>query len=106
MKEVTLTATNFETEVIKSSLPVLVDFWAPWCGPCKMIAPVLEEIAEEFDGKLKVGKINVDDEGDLAREYGIKSIPTLMIFKDGELKDTSVGYKTKDAVADWIASYL
>lgn len=106
MKEVTLTSLNFKAEVKESSVPVLVDFWATWCGPCKMIAPVLEEIAEEFDGKLKVGKINVDDEGDLAREFGIKSIPTLMIFKDGELKDTTVGYKTKEAVAEWIGDYL
>ena len=92
MAEITLTQENFEDEVINSDIPVLVDFWATWCGPCKMIAPIVEEIAEEYEGKIKVGKVNVDDEGDLASEYRIASIPTLLIFKNGEIVHTLVGY--------------
>lgn len=106
MKEITLTNENFSEEVLNSALPVLVDFWATWCGPCRMIAPVVEEIANEYDGKLKVGKVNVDDCGELAREYGIKNIPTLLIFKNGEVAETSVGYKTKDALSEIIDKHL
>ncbi len=106
MKEITLSNEIFASEVLESDISVLVDFWATWCGPCRMIAPVVEEIANEYDGKLKVGKVNVDDCGDLAREYGIKNIPTLLIFKNGEVVETSVGYKTKEALAEIIDKHL
>jgi thioredoxin 1 len=85
------TSDNFETEVLKSEQPVLVDFWAEWCGPCKMIGPLVDSVASETEGSAKVGKVNVDSEQDLARTYGIQSIPTLLFFKDGEVKDTIVG---------------
>ncbi|NPV45392.1 MAG: thioredoxin [Armatimonadetes bacterium] len=90
-KAVELTNDNFDTEVVQSDLPVLVDFWAPWCGPCRMVAPVVEAIAEKYAGKAKVGKVNVDEAGDLAMKFGIRSIPTLMIFKGGQQVDVVVG---------------
>ena len=92
MAEVKLTLKNFEDEVLKSGIPVVVDFWATWCGPCKMIAPNLEQLAKAFEGKIKVGKVNVDEEAELASKFGIASIPTLMLFKDGKLVNTAVGY--------------
>jgi len=85
MGSLTLTSSNFESEVLKSDIPVLVDFWAAWCGPCKMIGPVIEQIADDYSGRLKVGKVNVDDNGDLAQQYGITSIPALILYKDGEV---------------------
>ena len=100
--EVVLTVENFETEVLKSEMPVLVDFWATWCGPCRMIAPVIEEIAEDYQGKLKVGKINVDEQGELAVKYGISSIPTLLLFKGGEVVKKTLGYMPKEAVVKFI----
>ena len=96
MAEVVLTNDNFENEVLNSDKPCLVDFWASWCGPCKMLAPVLEEFAKQNEGKIKVGKVNVDDEALLAQQFGIVSIPTLLLFKDGRLVNTAVGYMTKD----------
>ena len=96
MAEVTITEKNFEEEVINSPIPVLVDFWATWCGPCRMLAPIIEEIAEEYEGKVKVGKINVDEEAQLAIKFGVSSIPTVMVFKNGEVTDVSVGYRPKE----------
>ena len=98
--EYTLTNSNFEEEVLKSDVPVLVDFWATWCGPCRMIAPEVEALAEEYDGKIKVGKVNVDEEEELAIKYGVSSIPTLILFKDGAPVAKSIGYKTKEALID------
>lgn len=96
--EYTFTTENFETEVLGSDVPVLVDFWATWCMPCRMLAPVIEEIASENEGKIKVGKVNVDENPDLARKYGVMSIPTVLVFKNGELTATSVGVDSKENI--------
>ncbi len=96
---------TFDAEVIKSGLPVLVDFWAPWCGPCRMVAPVVEEVANEFDGKLKVVKVNTDENPHIAQHYGIRSIPTLMLFKGGVRVDTVVGAVPKKTLLDTIEKY-
>lgn len=98
MAELTLTGQNFEQEVLLAKELVLVDFWATWCGPCRMLAPVIEEIANKYAGKVKVGKVNVDDERELALEYGVSSIPTVMVFQNGEVKETSVGYRPKEEI--------
>ena len=103
MAEITITAKNFESEVLKSDLPVLVDFWATWCGPCKMLAPVVAQLAEKYEGKVKVGKVNVDDEGEIAARFGIMSIPTLIVFKNGEAVKTSVGYQSLEALEALLA---
>lgn len=100
MAEVILTKENFENEVLKSDIPVLVDFWATWCGPCMMLAPVVEELAHELEGKVKVGKVNVDEQNELAIKYQVASIPTLLLFKNGELVNTSVGFMPKAAIVE------
>jgi len=90
---------NFDSEVVKSDVPVLVDFWAPWCGPCKMIGPIIEELAGEFGDKVKIGKINVDNNQDLAAKFGIRGIPTVMLFKGGESVNSFVGVRPKEDLA-------
>ena len=102
--EIVLTNENFEDEVIKSEKPVLVDFWATWCGPCRMLAPTIEEIAEEYADKIKVGKLNVDEAQELAIGYGVSSIPTVMLFKGGEIVGSSVGYVPKEKLVELISS--
>ena len=100
--EITLTQGNFEDEVLKSEIPVLVDFWASWCGPCKMLAPTVAQIAEEYSGKIKVGKVNVDEEESLSREYGIVSIPTVILFKNGKPEKTSIGLVPKETLVSML----
>ena len=101
-----LTDATFETEVLKSDVPVLVDYWAEWCGPCKMIAPVLEEVAKDYAGKLKVAKLNIDDNPDTPPAYGIRGIPTLMLFKGGEVEATKVGAVSKSQLTAFIDSNI
>ena len=101
-----LTDDSFENDVIKSSSPVLVDYWAEWCGPCKMIAPILEEIASEYDGKITVAKLNIDDNPQTPPKYGIRGIPTLMLFKDGNVEATKVGALSKSQLTAFIDSNI
>ena len=102
----TLTEANWNEEVVSSNTPVLVDFWAPWCGPCRIIAPIIEELAEEFEGKLKVGKLNTDENPNIAMQYGIRAIPTVILFKNGEVVDTRIGVQPKDSLKQMVMSHL
>ncbi|MBX3579329.1 MAG: thioredoxin [Rhizobiaceae bacterium] len=104
MATVKIDSNNFQTDVLQSKEPVVVDFWAEWCGPCKMIAPALEEISAELAGKVKIAKLNVDENPELAAKFGVRSIPTLMLFKGGQLADTKVGSAPKTALAHWISN--
>ncbi len=90
-----LTQQNFETEVIKSATPVVVDFWAEWCNPCRALTPILDELAEEYNGRVKIGKINIDDQQELAVQYGVRSIPTLLFFKEGQVTEQVVGLRSR-----------
>ena len=102
MAELKITAANFENEVLRSDKPVLLDFYADWCGPCKMLSPILHELAEEKSDALKVGKVNVDEQPGLAARFGISSIPTLIVFEDGKVKNTSVGVVPKSMIEDML----
>ena len=106
MTELKLTAANFENEVLRSDKPVLLDFYADWCGPCKMLSPVLGEIADEYADVLKVAKVNVDDEPELAMKFKVSSIPMLVLFKDGRIVSTSVGYRPKDEILNELKQYM
>ncbi|MDF2370784.1 MAG: thioredoxin [Rhizobiaceae bacterium] len=106
MSTIKVDSSNFKQEVLDSKEPVVVDFWAEWCGPCKMIAPSLEEISNELAGKLKVAKLNIDENPDIAAQYGVRSIPTLAMFKKGEVADIKVGASPKSALTSWIGSSL
>ncbi|MBI4835265.1 MAG: thioredoxin [Planctomycetes bacterium] len=103
---VAITDSNFENEVTKSSLPVLLDFWAPWCGPCRMLGPIVEKLADDYKGKVKVGKVNTDDNPETATKYRISAIPTLMIFKGGKLMEQIVGMRSKDELAKLVDNYI
>jgi thioredoxin 1 len=104
--EITINAGNFEAEVLQSDVPVLIDFWAPWCGPCKMIAPFIEQIAKEYTGKIKVGKINIDEENVLTERHGIISIPTLILYKDGAVAVQQPGALPKHAIEALIKDFI
>ena len=102
MAEIIITEQNFEQEVLNADKPVLVDFWATWCGPCRMLAPTIEQVAEEMEGIAKVGKVNVDEQPALAARFGIASIPTLIVFENGKVKNTSVGVVPKSVIVDML----
>lgn len=102
MKELVISKDNFENEVLKSDKPVLLDFWAEWCGPCRMQSPVIAEIAEKYDGKIKVGKINVDNEAELASAFQVTSIPSLFVVKEGKIVNTAVGYRSIKDIEEMI----
>jgi len=105
-KVITLSESNWDEEVVKSDKPVLVDFWAPWCGPCRIIAPIIEELAEEFDEQIKVGKLNTDENPNIAMRYGIRAIPTVILFKSGDVVDTRIGVQPKEALHQMVASHV
>ena len=104
MATVKVDKNNFQSDVLQSAEPVVVDFWAEWCGPCKMIAPSLDEISKEMAGKVKIAKLNIDENPELAAQFGVRSIPALMMFKGGEVADIAVGAKPKTALASWISN--
>lgn len=106
MAGIDITAENFEQEVLKSDVPVIVDFWAEWCVPCKMVHPILDKIANEYDGKIKIAKVNVDQAGDIAGQYNIISIPTLLLFKDGQVVNQQVGAGSQQAIEGLFKDYL
>ncbi len=106
MATVTVTNDNFQSEVLESTTPVVVDFWAEWCGPCKMIAPSLEEISNEMCDKVKIAKLNIDENPDLAAQFGVRSIPTLAMFKGGEVSDIKVGALPKTGLSSWIGEAI
>jgi thioredoxin 1 len=101
---ITLTEANFESEIAASSVPVIVDFWAEWCGPCRMLGPILDELATEQTGKVKIGKVNVDEAPNLSTKFAVRSIPMLIFFKDGVVKDSVIGVQSKDALAKRLAA--
>ena len=103
---VTLTNTNFDQEVKNSATPILVDFWAEWCGPCRMVTPVLEKLADEYAGKARIGKVNVDEQSGLAARYGVQSIPTLLLFKNGKVVEQYIGATTGDVLAKLIDRHV
>lgn len=103
---INLTNENFEKEVINSKKTILVDFWASWCGPCQMIAPIVEEISNEMSGKIEIGKLNVDEQPEIAIKYDVMSIPTLILFKDGKVVNTIIGYHSKEEILDFINSRI
>ncbi|MCS6990229.1 MAG: thioredoxin [Chloroherpetonaceae bacterium] len=105
-KYITVSDATFESEVLRSDKPVLVDFWAPWCGPCRMIAPIVEALADDYDGKAKVAKVNVDDNPQVSMRYGIRSIPTLLIFKNGQVVDQIVGAVPRGVIENKLRSQL
>ena len=104
--ETVFTSANFDADVLGSEIPVVVDFFATWCGPCRMMAPVIEELAEEYDGKVKIGKLDVDENSDIAARYGVMSIPTIILFKDGEIFSKSVGLQDKEVLENAIKEML
>ena len=106
MKPIEITDSNFDQEVLKSDTPVLIDFWAVWCGPCKMVAPVVEEIANEYNGKLKVGKVDVDNNPEVSMKFGIRSIPTLMVFKGGKVVEQIIGAVPKRNLVDKVMPHI
>lgn len=106
MKTITITDKNFDEEVMKSDKPVLIDFWATWCGPCKLIAPIVEELVDEYEGKAKIGKLDVDNNQQTAIKFGVRSIPTILIFKEGKLKDTIIGAVPKGQIVQKLNSAI
>ena len=106
MADQVFTDQNFKQQVLESKLPVVVDFWAPWCGPCRMIAPVLEELDREMGDKVKIVKVNVDENQETASKFGVMSIPTLLLFKDGQLVDKAIGYQPKEALVQLVGKHV
>ncbi|MBS0186041.1 MAG: thioredoxin [Proteobacteria bacterium] len=102
----TITDASFATDVLKSDLPVVVDFWAPWCGPCRMIAPILDELSDELQGKIKIFKMNVDENASTPSQYGVSSIPTLILFKGGKALSTKIGGVSKAKLLEWVQDVL